>query len=79
MNSESNNFEEIMHRLTEITTALESGDLTLEQALALFKEGTELARVGDSLLTEYGELAESYRSELTALQSVQDGVGNDSI
>ncbi len=79
MNSESNNFEEIMQRLTEITTALESGDLTLEQALALFKEGTELARRGDNLLTEYGELAENYRSELTALQSVQDGVGNDSI
>lgn len=79
MNSESNNFEEIMQRLTEITTALESGDLTLEQALALFKEGTELARRGDNLLTEYGELAESYSSELTDLQSVQDGVGNDSI
>ncbi len=79
MNSESNNFEEIMQRLTEITTALESGDLTLEQALALFKEETEIARRGDNLLTEYGELAESYRSELTALQSVQDGVGNDSI
>lgn len=79
MNSKSKNFEEIMQRLTEITAALESGDLTLEQALALFKEGTELARRGDSLLTEYGELAESYRSELAALESVQNGVGNDSI
>ena len=79
MNSESKDFEKIMQRLTEITSTLESGELTLEQALALFKEGTELARVGDSLLTEYVELAESYRSELTALQSVQDGVGNDSI
>lgn len=79
MNSKSKNFEEIMQRLTEITAALESGDLTLEQSLALFKEGTELARVGDTLLTEYGELAESYRSELIALQSVQNGVDNDSI
>lgn len=79
MNSESKDFEKIMQRLTEITVVLESGDLTLEQALALFKEGTELARVGDSLLTEYSELAESYRSELIALESVQNGVGNDSI
>ena len=54
MNSESKDFEKIMQRLTEITSTLESGELTLEQALALFKEGTELARVGDSLLTEYG-------------------------
>jgi len=40
----SNDFENQLARLQEIVTSLEQGDLPLEKGVALFKEGTELAR-----------------------------------
>ena len=36
-------FEEAMARLEEIVTLLERGESSLDQALALFEEGTKLA------------------------------------
>jgi exodeoxyribonuclease VII small subunit len=40
----SKDFENQLARLQEIVTSLEQGDLPLEKGIALFKEGTELAR-----------------------------------
>lgn len=37
-------FEQAMARLEEIVTALEKGDAPLEEALALFEEGTGLMK-----------------------------------
>lgn len=43
-------FEEQMQRLTEIVKALEKGDLPLEQSLALFEEGVQLAGLAQKRL-----------------------------
>lgn len=37
-------FEEAMKRLAEVVARLESGELTLEESLALFEEGVKLSR-----------------------------------
>lgn len=43
-------FEEALQQLEEIVTQLESGDLTLEESLALFEKGQQLAsRCGTQL------------------------------
>ena len=39
----NNTFEADMSRLEEIVSQLERGDVPLEQAIALFEEGTKLA------------------------------------
>lgn len=43
-------FEEAMARLEEIVTAMEQGEVPLEQSLALFTEGTTLLKQCTSLL-----------------------------
>ncbi|MBK8251567.1 MAG: exodeoxyribonuclease VII small subunit [Polyangiaceae bacterium] len=43
-------FEESTRRLTDIVAQLESGDLPLEQSLALFEEGVRLARAAQARL-----------------------------
>lgn len=43
-------FEEALKRLTAIVERLESGDLSLEQSLALFEEGTRLSRSSQAQL-----------------------------
>lgn len=44
-------FDQILARLREVVTRLESGDLTLEQSLQIYEEGVQLARRGQHLLT----------------------------
>ncbi|CAN5807580.1 exodeoxyribonuclease VII small subunit [soil metagenome] len=44
-------FDQILSRLREVVTRLESGDLSLEQSLAVYEEGVQLARKGQHLLT----------------------------
>jgi exodeoxyribonuclease VII small subunit len=44
MNDEQNGFEAKMTRLKEIVTKLEEQDLPLEEGVALFQEGSRLAR-----------------------------------
>jgi exodeoxyribonuclease VII small subunit len=61
-------FEEALHKLEEIVTRLEAGDLTLEQSLALYEEGQRLAQQCNEQLeaaslrveqlTEDGEIVE---------------------
>jgi exodeoxyribonuclease VII small subunit len=43
-------FDQILARLREVVTRLESGDLTLEQSLQIYEEGVQLARRGQHLL-----------------------------
>jgi exodeoxyribonuclease VII small subunit len=43
-------FDAILARLREVVGKLESGELTLEQSLAVYEEGVQLARRGQQLL-----------------------------
>ncbi len=43
-------FDQILARLREVVVRLESGELTLEQSLAIYEEGVQLARRGQQLL-----------------------------
>jgi len=43
-------FDQILTRLREVVTRLESGDLSLEQSLLVYEEGVQLARRGQLLL-----------------------------
>jgi exodeoxyribonuclease VII small subunit len=43
-------FDAILVRLREVVGRLESGELTLEQSLAVYEEGVQLARRGQTLL-----------------------------
>lgn len=59
MKKESMTFEQSLKRLEEIVKRMESGDVALEEALALFEEGTALAGCCNKLLD---------RAELKVLQ-----------
>jgi exodeoxyribonuclease VII small subunit len=56
-------FEEALKRLTTIVERLESGDLSLEQSLQLFEEGTRLSRSSQAQL----DAAEKRVEELLAI------------
>ena len=43
-------FDTILVRLREVVQKLESGELSLEQSLAVYEEGVQLARRGQQLL-----------------------------
>lgn len=58
-------FEEALKRLTGIVDRLESGELSLEQSLALFEEGTKLARASQARL----DSAEKRVEELLAIDA----------
>ena len=52
MKQESKSFEQSLSRLDEIVKQMERGDVPLEQALALFEEGTALVSSCGKLLDE---------------------------
>ncbi len=58
-------FEDALKRLTTIVERLESGDLSLEQSLALFEEGTRLSRTSQAQL----DSAEKRVEELLAIDA----------
>ena len=58
-------FEEALKRLTAIVERLESGELSLEQSLSLFEEGTRLSRTSQSQL----DAAEKRVEELLAIDA----------
>jgi len=58
-------FEEALKRLRAIVERLESGDLSLDESLALFEEGTRLARSSQAHL----DAAEKRVEELLAIDS----------
>jgi exodeoxyribonuclease VII small subunit len=43
-------FDQLLARLREVVTRLESGELSLEQSLAVYEEGVGLARRGQQML-----------------------------
>jgi exodeoxyribonuclease VII small subunit len=45
-------YEEIVQRLTKVVERLESGSLSLEESIAAFEEGIQLARAGAAKLEE---------------------------
>jgi exodeoxyribonuclease VII small subunit len=45
-------FEDSIRRLSEIVETLESGELPLEESLALFEEGVKLARASQATLDQ---------------------------
>lgn len=52
MSEQSKTFEASIQRLEQIVQRMESGDLPLEEALALFEEGTALVKSSSRLLDE---------------------------
>lgn len=52
MNQQNTSFEANMQRLEQIVRAMERGDVSLEESLKLFQEGTELVRSCGKLLDE---------------------------
>lgn len=52
MNQNSKSFEQNMQRLEQIVRAMERGDVSLEESLKLFQEGTELVQSCGKLLDE---------------------------
>lgn len=48
-------FETALARLEEITNELESGDVKLEESIALYSEGVEIAAYCSQKLTEAGK------------------------
>ena len=63
--AEALGFEEALKRLTAIVERLESGELSLEQSLALFEEGTRLSRTSQAQL----DAAEKRVEELLAIDA----------
>jgi exodeoxyribonuclease VII small subunit len=52
MNQTSKTFEQNMQRLEQIVRAMERGEVSLEESLKLFTEGTELVRSCGKLLDD---------------------------
>ena len=66
MKQESQTFEQSLTRLEQIVRQMERGDVPLEQALALFEEGTGLVSSCTKLLDE---------AELKVVQLTKGGDG----
>lgn len=66
MAKKSITFEESMKRLDEIVSALESGEVSLEESLKLFEEGTKLS-------VKCTELLDSAEQKVVALMQGPDG------
>jgi exodeoxyribonuclease VII small subunit len=63
-------FDAILVRLREVVGRLESGELTLEQSLAVYEEGVQLARRGQQLLASAEKRVEILVSTASGLEAV---------
>ena len=63
-------FDQILARLREVVVRLESGELTLEQSLAIYEEGVQLARRGQQLLASAEKRVEILVSAAGGVQTV---------
>ncbi|MEO8841798.1 MAG: exodeoxyribonuclease VII small subunit [Kofleriaceae bacterium] len=63
-------FDAILMRLREVVTKLESGELSLEQSLAVYEEGVQLARKGQTLLASAEKRVEILVSASGAVETV---------
>jgi exodeoxyribonuclease VII small subunit len=70
-------YETAMTRLEEITTTLEAGEATLEDAIKLYTEGLEIARYCDERLSE-AEQKIKIIAEKNGLRAEEDFEGGNS-
>ena len=63
------NFEEALRQLEEIVTQLESGDLALEEAMALFEEGQRLTALCNARLESAALQVEQLTSDGEIIES----------
>ena len=63
-------FDAILTRLREVVGKLESGELSLEQSLAVYEEGVQLARRGQQLLASAEKRVEILVSAAGGVQTV---------
>lgn len=71
-------FEHILARLREVVTRLESGELSLEQSLAVYEEGVQLARKGQHLLVSAEKRVEILVSAAGSVEAVPFESGEQS-
>jgi exodeoxyribonuclease VII small subunit len=67
---ETPGFDALLVRLREVVQKLESGDLTLEQSLAVYEEGVQLARRGQQLLSSAEQRVEILVSAGSGVEAV---------
>jgi len=63
-------FDALLVRLRELVHKLESGELSLEQSLAVYEEGVQLARKGQMLLASAEKRVEILVSASNGVQTV---------
>jgi exodeoxyribonuclease VII small subunit len=63
-------FDAILVRLREVVQKLESGELSLEQSLAVYEEGVQLARRGQQMLASAEKRVEILVSAAGGVQTV---------
>jgi exodeoxyribonuclease VII small subunit len=69
-------FDAILGRLREVVQKLESGELSLEQSLAVYEEGVQLARRGQQVLASAEKRVEILVSAAGGVQTVPFEVPN---
>lgn len=71
-------FDQILARLREVVTRLESGELSLEQSLQVYEEGVGLARQGQQLLATAEKRVEILVSTANGVEIAPfDGSGSE--
>jgi exodeoxyribonuclease VII small subunit len=63
-------FDAILTRLREVVQKLESGELSLEQSLAVYEEGVQLARRGQQMLASAEKRVEILVSAAGGVETV---------
>jgi exodeoxyribonuclease VII small subunit len=61
LNLDELSFEQLYEQLETVTTSLEAGDLSLDQSVALFEQGMELAKRCQALLGAVEQRVETLR------------------
>jgi exodeoxyribonuclease VII small subunit len=62
-------FDVLLVRLRDVVQKLESGDLSLEQSLAIYEEGVQLARRGQQLLASAEKRVEILVSTASGIET----------
>ena len=70
-------FDAILARLREVVHQLETGELSLEQALAVYEEGVQLARRGQQMLATAEKRVELLVSAAAGVETIpfEDSAG----
>ncbi|HTR54493.1 MAG TPA: exodeoxyribonuclease VII small subunit [Kofleriaceae bacterium] len=70
-------FDVILARLREVVQRLETGELSLEQSLAVYEEGVQLARKGQQLLVAAEKRVEILVSAAGGVETVPFQEGSE--